>query len=468
MTTHFRLYILDRGVTEYYEWSIHRIPLPEGRHGVVCYFRDISVQISAREAILASEERLRDLNESLEREVLQRTRALATEMTERHKAEQALQQAQRLEAIGRLTGGVAHDFNNMLTVVAGQTELMLKSANGSDAVKRAASAIQHAADRGARLTAQLLAFSRSQNLRPSMVAINQLITSVDDLLRRAAGEAIQLECTAAPDLWPTLVDPAQFESALLNLVINARDAMPDGGTLSINVDNATVSGIEAARLDVSPGDYVVVSVADTGVGMPPDVRERAFEPFFTTKDIGKGTGLGLAQIYGFTKQSGGVATIESAPGRGTVVSLYLPRTEGIVAREPAPPPGPPDRGRGRTVLVVEDQAEVRELIEDMLNDLGYRVFTASDSLAARTVLKGDVPIDLLLTDMVMPRGSNGLDLLKEARRIRQDMKVILMSGFARDMQGGLGTIADEFAFLEKPFRPAELASLIGKVLENRA
>jgi PAS domain S-box-containing protein len=456
---------LDRAVSEYYEWRIRRIPLPEGRYGVVCYFQDISVQVLARQVIAASGERLRELNQALERQVEERTQALEAEMLEHGKAEMALQAAQRLEAIGRLTGGVAHDFNNLLTVVAGQAELMLKAAGQNEAVHRSVAAIQRAADRGAKLTAQLLAFSRRQNLRPSVVAIDRLIASFDVLFRRAAGETIQVDFRAAPDLWPALVDPAQFESALLNLVINARDAMPDGGRITIQARNKEVSREEAARLDIATGSYVVASVADTGIGMSPDVREHAFEPFFTTKDIGKGTGLGLAQIYGFAKQSGGAVSIDSTLGKGTIVSLYLPKSDGRVADEPAAVPITANIRHGETVLIVEDQPEVREIVEELLADLGYRVLTASDSAAARNILRGDGPIALMLTDMVMPGGTNGRDLIEEARRLRQDMKFILMSGYARDFQGDVGT-SQKFAFIEKPFKPAELAALIDQVLDS--
>jgi CheY-like chemotaxis protein len=239
--------------------------------------------------------------------------------------------------------------------------------------------------------------------------------------------------------------------------------MPEGGRLTIDARNAAISGADAARLDVATGNYVVVSVADTGSGMSPEVREHAFEPFFTTKDIGKGTGLGLAQIYGFAKQSGGAAVIESTLGKGTVVSLYLPKTESVAVTEVPSPASAPKRAKGGSILVVEDQPDVRDLIETLLTNLGYRVFTASDSLAARRVLAGDEPIDLLLSDMVMPHGVSGLALAEEARRLRQDMKIILMSGYARDLRDA--AVPREFAFLEKPFRPAELATLIDKALD---
>jgi PAS domain S-box-containing protein len=420
-------------------------------------------------AIKAAEAALREMNDTLERKVEERTRALQAEMAERRKVEAALQQVQRLEAIGQLTGGVAHDFNNLLTVVVGQTEAIAMAAGGNDKIARMTAAIQRAAERGARLTGQLLAFSRQQRLRPAAVTIDRLTANIDDLVRRAVGETIEVAFSITPDLWPTLVDPAQFESALLNLVLNARDAMPTGGRLTIGARNAAVAAGEAMRLDAAPGDYVVISVTDTGMGMPPDVREHAFEPFFTTKDVGKGTGLGLAQIYGFAKQSGGAATIESTMGHGTTVSLYLPRAETSTAQDDVSPHAArPPKGRGKTILVVEDQPEVREVIEMSLNELGYRILTAPDGVAARQVLESDETIDLLLTDIVMPNGVSGIDLAQAARRLRQDLKIVLVSGYSRDDQARAGGLSDEFIFLEKPFRQAELAGAIAAALGRGA
>jgi CheY-like chemotaxis protein len=329
-----------------------------------------------------------------------------------------------------------------------------------------AAAIQRAADRGARLTGQLLAFSRRQALRPMAIAVDRVLHDIDDLVRRAAGETIAVEFRAQPGLWQTLADPAQFESALLNLAVNARDAMPEGGRLVIAARNASVAGAEAARLELPPGDYVAIGVADTGTGMPAEIREHAFEPFFTTKDVGKGTGLGLAQIYGFVKQSGGAATIESTIGRGTTVSLYLPRAKAETvageAHRTAPIPAAP--GEGKTILVVEDQPDVRDVIEASLADLGYKVLTATDGVDARRVLESEETIDLLLTDLVMPNGVSGLDLAERARRLRQDLKIVLVSGYSRDAQIRARGADGGFVFLEKPFRQAELARSVAAAL----
>src|SRR5690348_1574655 len=288
---------------------------------------------------------------------------------------------------------------------------------------------QRAAERGAQLTNQLLSFSGRQQLKPVTLSVDKLIRSVGDLVRRTIGETITVEISVDPELWRSHLDPAQFESAILNLAINARDAMPGGGRLAIDGRNVTVGDSEARRLDLAPGDYVITSVSDTGSGMTAEVRRRAFEPFYTTKDIGKGTGLGLSQIYGFVRQSGGTATIDSAPGEGTTVALYLPRAhvagreEGVAARRREP-----RRGGGKTILVVEDQADVRDMLETSLRELDYRVVTASDGVEARQLLESDEPLDLLLTDVVMPRGVSGLDLAEEARRLRPGLKIVLISG----------------------------------------
>jgi signal transduction histidine kinase/DNA-binding response OmpR family regulator len=413
-----------------------------------------------------SEIALRVLNETLQDKVAERTHALAAEMAERQKAEAALQQALRLEAIGRLTGGVAHDFNNILTVVLGHATAIMTAA-GNPRLARLAAAIEHAADRGARLTRQLLAFARRQQLQPTVVVFDRLIEGVDDLIRRAAGELIAVEFAAPGDLWPILVDSAQLESALLNLTMNARDAMIEGGSLTVSARNAVIADGEADRLGIVASDYVVVSVADTGTGMSPEVSAHAFEPFFTTKDVDKGTGLGLAQTYGFAKQSGGTAAIESAPGAGTTVSLYLPRGQiRSVAEATLPEGAGTPNGHGKTVLIVEDQYDVREMIEMYLDGLGYRTLTARDGLEAQRILASGQPIDLLLSDMVMPNGVGGLDLARSARQCRGDLKIVLASGYPHEISIGEDGWSDEFIFLQKPFRPEELARTIARAIED--
>jgi len=323
--------------------------------------------------------------------------------------------------------------------------------------------VRHNGERGALLTAQLLAFSRRQLLRPEYVVLRHLMAATGDLIRRAVGEAITVEIDADPLLWPALVDPAQFESAILNLAVNARDAMTDGGRLAIAIRNAVIAEAQARRLDLAPGDYVVVTVSDTGSGMPPEVQQHCFEPFYTTKDVGKGTGLGLSQVYGFARQSGGTATVDSVVERGTTIALYLPRTDAAIEEISAPNETIAVSGQGKTVLVVEDQEEVREIMEMSLSERGYRVIVAPDATAAHKIIESDETINLLVTDVVMPSGINGIELARWARRVRQDLRIVLVSGYSRQMKPQDG--GEEFVFLEKPFRPSELAETIAAAVQ---
>jgi PAS domain S-box-containing protein len=380
--------------------------------------------------------------------------------------EASLRQSQKMEAVGQLTGGVAHDFNNLLTVVIGSLDMAADQAAG-----RARALIEtalRAAERGASLTQRLLAFSRRQPLSPAAIDLNELVQGMEDLLRRTLGENIEIQFRPQPALWPAFADRSQVENTLLNLAVNARDAMPGGGRLTIECAGVHLDEAYAAlNPEVTPGDYAMLAVTDTGTGMPPEVIERAFEPFFTTKETGKGTGLGLSMIYGFAKQSGGHVKIYSEVGMGTTVRLYLPRADARVSaasNAAAAPSGQP-RG-GETILVVEDDAEVRALATAHLTELGYRVIAAGDGLQARAIL-GDTQlrIDLLFTDIVMPGGLTGRQLADEARLTRPRLRALFTSGYAENAIVHQGRLDEGVFFLAKPYRRDELAKKLRAALD---
>src|SRR5437764_10245453 len=393
---------------------------------------------------------------------------ITRDMTEKRRAEEALEQAraalaqaQKMEAVGQLTGGVAHDFNNLLTVITNSLDLLETRLRPDPQTKRIIDSAQRAAERGARLTEQLLAFSRRQPLRPEINNINALIEGFEAVLRRACPEPIELEMALDRRPLAANIDSAQFETALLNLIVNARDAMPKGGSVRISTGRKKLGAAEAkAMSELPPGDYVTVGVADTGEGMAPAVVSRVFEPFFTTKDVGKGSGLGLSQVYGFVTQSGGHVGIESKPGAGTTVTFYLPAAQlgaELRAAENAEEGEAPTLGR---ILVVEDDPEVLEVTVETLRIMGYEVLTAPDAPSALAVLRRERDIDVLFTDVVMPRGMNGLELAREAARLRPEMRVLLASGYSRAALSSEHGLAgqDEFAFLAKPYRGSELAN----------
>jgi len=368
--------------------------------------------------------------------------------TEQRKAQESLEQAraalfqaQKMESIGQLTGGVAHDFNNLLAVVSNGIDI-LRTAPAEAAGARVLDSMRRAVDRGASLTQQLLAFARQQPLAPSVQQLNRLVSGFEGVLRRAAGPLMRFEMNLDPKLRLASVDEARFEAALLNLVVNARDAMPDGGTLEVATRNVALAANEAGALPA--GDYVRVSVADTGSGMSEEVRERAFEPFYTTKEVGKGTGLGLSQVYGFLAQSGGTVTIDTEMGKGTTVNLYLPALEASLSEAPAP------RGvREERVLIVEDDPLVMESARELFQTMGYGTVHASDAADALRTLRSDAEIDVLFSDVMMPNGMSGLDLAREVRERYPDIKIILASGFPQ--------ADEEFSVVGKPYRLADLA-----------
>jgi signal transduction histidine kinase len=424
-----------------------------------------------------AEQAARRLNESLEMLVAERTRELTEanrrleiEIGGRRKAEEALWHTQKLEVVGQLTGGIAHDFNNLLAVIVGSMETIRAAFETGGELPRARimrllKASESATDRATKLTRQLLAFARRSDMTFDIVALDEVLVACEPFLRKALGDQNTLILSVEPDLWQCRIDPQQFEAAVLNLAVNARDAMPSGGQMEIGASNTTIDVAETNRAgELAAGEYVVVQVIDTGSGMDPDVAARAFEPFFTTKEVGKGTGLGLSQVYGFIKQSGGHITLHSRPGVGTTFRLYLPRcTEMEAVREPqgqaaqAPPTG------HETVLVVEDNADVLDLAVTTIRDLGYRVLTAPNGPLALDIVKGGEPIDLLFSDVVMPGGMTGFELVSKARTVRRDLKALVTSGYANVQRPG--TDRPDVPLLLKPYRRGDLARSIRMALD---
>jgi PAS domain S-box-containing protein len=376
--------------------------------------------------------------------------------------EEALLQSQKMEAVGQLTGGIAHDFNNLLTGIVGSLDLLQTRLNQgrTDNVARYINAAMTSANRAAALTHRLLAFARRQPLIPKNVDVNQLVVSLEDLLRRTIGETIDLGIVAAEDLWSTLCDPNQLESALLNLAINARDAMPDGGKLAIATSNARLDSVTADTPALSPGDYVCITVTDTGVGMSAEVAARAFDPFFTTKPIGQGTGLGLSMIYGFARQSNGHVTIDSKVGQGTTVRLYLPRQHGDIAASHASAARTAEHAAtGETVLVIEDEPIVRGVVLEMLAEQGYRTLEAIDGPSGLKILRSGQRIDLLVTDVGLP-GMNGRQVADQAREGRPDLKILFITGYAESVAMADGFLQPGMEMITKPFDLDHLAQRI--------
>jgi PAS domain S-box-containing protein len=382
--------------------------------------------------------------------------------------DEALRKSQRMEVIGQLTGGIAHDFNNLLTIITGNHELLqmeLETEEQRDLLTRA----NNAALMGARLTNRLLTFARRRRLDPVVLDLNEQVLGMAELLRRTLGETIALGTLLAPRLWVTRADPSEVENAVLNLAINARDAMPAGGKLVIETRNVQLGERDiASEVGVEPGDYVRLSVSDTGTGMRPGVLARVFEPFFTTKETGKGTGLGLSVIYGFVKQSGGHVTIYSEVGKGTTVNLYLPRALSDAEKEPgARPPAAAAQETGETVLLVEDNAEVRSVTAKRLANLGYEVLQAESAAKAIEILGGNADVDLVFSDVVMPGGMSGFDLAQWTRQHRPAVPVLLTSGFAEDVARAGEAPASALEILRKPYSGPELARALRKALDGR-
>ena len=386
--------------------------------------------------------------------------------TEQRHLEEQLHQAQRMESVGQLTGGIAHDFNNLLTVILGNAELLTESLEDSKELEPIARNIGDAAMRGAELTRRLLAFARRQPLAPEPTDVDRLVRDLEDLLRRALGEQCEIEISHGAGLWPAMIDSSQFESALMNLAINARDAMPDGGRLTIEAANVRIDDeYSRQHSDVEPGQYVLVAVSDTGIGIPEDSLDRVFEPFFTTKEKGRGTGLGLSMVYGFIKQSRGHIRIYSEIGEGTTIRLYLPRAS-RTATAPRPPEPRTGVGRGEAVLVVEDEPSVREFAESILSQYGYRVTSAACGRDALELLEQGLACDLLFTDVVMPGGMNGRELAAAAADLRPDLKVLYTSGYTENAIVHQGRLDHGVQLLSKPYRRDELARRVRQVLDQ--
>jgi signal transduction histidine kinase len=419
---------------------------------------------------------LHALNIDLEGRVARRTDELSlansrlvAEMTQREDAERRVREMQKMEAVGQLTGGIAHDFNNMMAVIiSGLNLVQRRLARGETDVQRFIDGAMDGAQRAASLTQRLLAFARRQPLSPVPLDVNRLVASMSDLLRRSIVETIHIETVLAGGLWRSHTDPNQLENAILNLAINARDAMPGGGRLTIETSNAHLDEAYAAsHAEVAPGQYVMIALTDTGIGMTPDIVERAFEPFFTTKPAGQGTGLGLSQVYGFIKQSKGHVKLYSEPGRGTTVKFYLPRffEAGEAARPSRDTMAPLPTGTREAILVVEDEDQVRAFLVESLRELGYTVYPAENALQGLRLLDSHADVILLFTDVVMPE-MDGRKLADEARRRRPGLKVLFTTGYTRNAIVHNGVLDVDVHLISKPFTLDQLAAKLHDVLQK--
>jgi len=442
-----------------YRWHIARAAPVRGGDGQVIRWIGANTDIHDQKEIAAA---LTDLNATLEQRVEERTQLLL-------RTEEALRQAQKMEAVGQLTGGIAHDFNNLLAGISGSLEMLERRlADGKLAgVERYIDAAQGAARRAAALTQRLLAFSRQQTLDPKPTDANRLISGMEDLIRRSVGPDVEVEVVGAGGLWTTRVDPSQLENALLNLCINARDAMaPDGGRLTIETANKWLDETAAKERELPAGQYISLCVTDTGTGMTPDVIARAFDPFFTTKPIGAGTGLGLSMIYGFVRQSGGQVRIYSEVGKGTTMCLYLPRHTGPADQDEAQPKDERHPGHGETVLVIDDEEIVRMLIVDVLEENGYAVLQASDGPSGLKILQSDARVDLLITDVGLPGGMNGRQVADLARLSRPDLKVLFITGYAENAVVGNGHLDRGMEVVTKPFSTSALGGKVRDLIDR--
>jgi PAS domain S-box-containing protein len=470
-------YRFKEAASNRYRWFLGRAMPMRNREGkIVRWFgtcTDIDEVVAARETLARGREQLERLVAARTLELTAANERLRAEIAERERAQEALRQAQKMEAVGQLTGGVAHDFNNLLTVIIGNLETAQRHLGQGGEVfgpaRRALGNAMRGAGRAATLTQRLLAFARRQPLSPKPVDPNRLVGGMSDLMRRALGETVALETVLGGGLWQVEVDPNQLEAALLNLAVNARDAMPDGGKLTIETANSLLDERYAAtHFEVTPGQYVVISVSDTGEGMSKEVMGRVFEPFFTTKDVGQGTGLGLSQVYGFVKQTGGHVKIYTEVGEGTTVKIYLPRLVAKIGDDPTEEPETVTPAAGtHTVLVVEDDDDVRAHSVEILRELGYRVLEARDGPAALRLLERQDEVELLFTDVVLP-AMNGRQLAEAARALRPSLKVLFTTGYARSAIVHSGKLDLGMEVLNKPFTYAALSAKVREMLDSAA
>jgi PAS domain S-box-containing protein len=445
----------------YVDFVYQPIVEPDGTvSGIFAQGHDVTEQKRAQDE-------LRQYREHLEQLVRERTRELEASEAERRLAEAALRQAQKMEAVGKLTGGVAHDFNNLLQIIGGNLQLLRRDLVPSERAWRRLETAVSAVERGARLASQLLAFARQQPLDPVVLNLGRLVRGMDDLLRRSLGEDIEIRTLLADGLWNTFADPNQLENVILNLVINARDAMEREGKLTLEASNVVLDEhYTLVHPDVAPGQYVLLAISDTGCGMSQEVLERAFEPFFTTKPEGRGTGLGLSMVYGFVKQTEGHIHIDSEVGRGTTLKIYLPRTLQAQVERTEAVAGPVEGGT-ETLLVVEDDAAVRATVVELLKELGYRVLEASDGQSALEVIQSGPPVELLFTDVVMPGPIRSTDLVRQAKELLPDLEVLFTSGYAENAIVHGGRLDPGVSLLGKPYRREELARKLRHLLRNR-
>jgi len=418
-----------------------------------------------------AETELRQLNATLEQRVAERTLARERAWQALAETQDALRQAQKMEAVGQLTGGIAHDFNNLLAGIGGALQLMRMrlDQHQTEGLHAYLDMGERSVRRAASLTQRLLAFSRRQTLDPRPTDVNRLVQGMQEMVARTVGPAVQLAVEPAPATWPTRVDASQLENALLNLCINARDAMPEGGRLALATANRTLAEEEAAAQELPAGDYVCLRVTDTGTGMSHAIVQRVFDPFFTTKPLGQGTGLGLSMVYGFVRQSGGQIQVDSEPGRGTTMTLLLPRHLGDAetddAAHTADPPG--GGGAGETLLLIEDEDIVRDLLTEVLQDAGYTVLGAADGPAGLRQLQASGPIDLLVTDVGLPGGMNGRQVADAGRLLRPELQVLFITGYAEAATVGNGFMEAGMEVMTKPFDLAALVARVREMLDRR-